>query len=434
MLVKFYTTNPDLHSRLTRLAEKLAFSVPAKRYKSVEIVQAYLLLSLRGCGPVERYEQDKTRLLLGMAIRMATGLNLHHKTAITSPNTAEGKAHDVEVHNCKWTWILCFCLDKSFSAQMGKLHLIKEETETAVLDWEEYVGKFDVEEERFDVDWDEYNWMDVIKRIRRNGFAYPHNKPVAFGSHCLVAVPSDISYELVLLCATLKEILGLVLLRATPKKNTELIYNRQASDWESHPRVIHHPWHMPKNRPDSLRTNYEGSQSEESDHESPTSRLTSSEEPESPSWISEINDQTENYSDYESDENPNSSNSIDSIFRTNITPDTQQRIIELILERHPSIVVPECPIAHLPTIVEEQTPHTSQRASLNNSEVIFNQKVNPNNQPNPESLKTTPQSNPESLKTLFSHNNSPTFQPLQQNHLYSQLSKDKEADTTKKNT
>ncbi|KAF5350685.1 hypothetical protein D9756_008505 [Leucocoprinus leucothites] len=44
-------------------------------------------------------------------------------------------------------------------------------TETAVLDWEEYVGKFDVEEERFNVDWDEYNWMDVIKRIRRNGFA-----------------------------------------------------------------------------------------------------------------------------------------------------------------------------------------------------------------------------------------------------------------------
>lgn len=66
---KFYTPNPDFHPRLTELAKKLAFSVPAKGYKSVEIVQAYLLLSLWGCGAVERYEQDKTWLLLGMAIR-----------------------------------------------------------------------------------------------------------------------------------------------------------------------------------------------------------------------------------------------------------------------------------------------------------------------------------------------------------------------------
>ncbi|KAJ3576869.1 hypothetical protein NP233_g143 [Leucocoprinus birnbaumii] len=189
---KFYTARPDLHPRLTELAKKLAFSVPAKGYKSVEIVQAYLLLSLWGCGAVERYEQDKTWLLLGMAIRlkgilrsfhgpchslyhsgagddqantsffdsatnitsfsdnllfpllsnevkntnhndtqtfrrMATDLNLHRKTAVTSPDTAEGKARDIEVHNRERTWILCFCLDRSFSAQMGKPHSIKED-------------------------------------------------------------------------------------------------------------------------------------------------------------------------------------------------------------------------------------------------------------------------------------------------------------------
>ncbi|PPQ99355.1 hypothetical protein CVT24_009220 [Panaeolus cyanescens] len=124
---KFYTEKPDLHPRLTELAKRLAFSVPAKGYKSVEIVQAYLLLSLWGCGAVERYEQDKTWLLLGMAIRMATDLNLHRKTAVTSNETQEGKARDVEVHNRERTWILCFCLDRSFSAQMGKPHSIKED-------------------------------------------------------------------------------------------------------------------------------------------------------------------------------------------------------------------------------------------------------------------------------------------------------------------
>lgn len=51
------------------MAKKLAFSVPARGYKSLEIVQAYLLLALYGCGAVERYEQDRTWLLLGMGIR-----------------------------------------------------------------------------------------------------------------------------------------------------------------------------------------------------------------------------------------------------------------------------------------------------------------------------------------------------------------------------
>ncbi|KAF6763809.1 fungal-specific transcription factor domain-containing protein [Ephemerocybe angulata] len=121
---KFYTAKPELHPRLTELAKKLAFSVPAKGYKSVEIVQAYILLALWGCGAVERYEQDKTWLLLGMAIRMATDLNLHRKTATSSADTAEGKARDVEVHNRERTWILCFALDRSFSAQMGKANYI----------------------------------------------------------------------------------------------------------------------------------------------------------------------------------------------------------------------------------------------------------------------------------------------------------------------
>ena len=58
-----------MHAKLSDLARKLAFQVPAQGYKSVEIVQAYLLNTLWGCGPVERYENDRTWMLLGMAIR-----------------------------------------------------------------------------------------------------------------------------------------------------------------------------------------------------------------------------------------------------------------------------------------------------------------------------------------------------------------------------
>ncbi|KDQ61237.1 hypothetical protein JAAARDRAFT_173841 [Jaapia argillacea MUCL 33604] len=124
---KFYTEYPDLHVRLTDLARKLAFDVPAQGYKSVEIVQAYLLLSLWGCGPVERFEQDKTWLLLGMGIRMAIDLNLHRKSAVKSQDSPEGRARDREIHNRERTWLLCFCLDRSLSAQMGKPHSIKED-------------------------------------------------------------------------------------------------------------------------------------------------------------------------------------------------------------------------------------------------------------------------------------------------------------------
>ncbi|KAG6888535.1 hypothetical protein C0992_008278 [Termitomyces sp. T32_za158] len=103
---KYYTAKPELHPRLTELAKKMAFGVPAQGYKSLEIVQAYLLLVLWGCGAVERYEQDKTWLLLGMAIRMATDLNLHRKTTMASVQSEEGRARDLE---------------------MGKPHCVKED-------------------------------------------------------------------------------------------------------------------------------------------------------------------------------------------------------------------------------------------------------------------------------------------------------------------
>ncbi|KAJ6501982.1 fungal-specific transcription factor domain-containing protein [Mycena sanguinolenta] len=124
---KFYDANPELHPKLTEMAKKLAFSVPARGYKSLEIVQAYLLLALYGCGAVERYEQDRTWLMLGMGIRIATDLNLHRKSALPSEDSDDGRARDYEVHNRERTWMLCFCLDRSFSAQMGKPYSIKED-------------------------------------------------------------------------------------------------------------------------------------------------------------------------------------------------------------------------------------------------------------------------------------------------------------------
>lgn len=84
---RFYDARAELYPRLTEVAKKLAFNVPAKGYKSVEIVQAYLLNTLWGCGPVERYEQDRTWMLLGMGIR---------QVAIISYDATQ--AHDCRVY------------------------------------------------------------------------------------------------------------------------------------------------------------------------------------------------------------------------------------------------------------------------------------------------------------------------------------------------
>jgi len=58
---------------------------------------------------------------------MATDLNLHRKTTMRSDDTPEGQARENEVHNRERTWFLCYALDRSVSAQMGKPHSIKEE-------------------------------------------------------------------------------------------------------------------------------------------------------------------------------------------------------------------------------------------------------------------------------------------------------------------
>ncbi|GAB1520053.1 hypothetical protein RhiTH_003126 [Rhizoctonia solani] len=124
---KFYSKKPELYLKLGAIAKKLAFSVPERGYKSVEIVQAYILLSLWGSGPVERYEQDKTWLLLGLGIRMATDLNLHRKSQPQLDDSPESRARAREIRNRERTWLVCYILDRSLSAQMGKPHSIKED-------------------------------------------------------------------------------------------------------------------------------------------------------------------------------------------------------------------------------------------------------------------------------------------------------------------
>lgn len=59
--------------------------------------------------------------------RMATDLNIHRKSKFSEGNTEEDRARDFEVHNRERTWLVCYALDRSISAQMGKPYGIREE-------------------------------------------------------------------------------------------------------------------------------------------------------------------------------------------------------------------------------------------------------------------------------------------------------------------
>ncbi|KAH7099116.1 fungal-specific transcription factor domain-containing protein, partial [Auriculariales sp. MPI-PUGE-AT-0066] len=82
--------------------------------KSVESCQAYILLTLFD-KPTRPGEEDKGWQFSGLAIRMATDLNLH----LTGPS------HEIEQRvrehiNRQRVWLVCFNLDRSLSTQFGR--------------------------------------------------------------------------------------------------------------------------------------------------------------------------------------------------------------------------------------------------------------------------------------------------------------------------
>lgn len=122
---KFYTRRPDLYVQCQRRAIKGAFDVLGRGFKSPEIVQGFLLLTLYN-QPVERYDEDRTWLFAGVAIRMAQDLNMHRK-CFMSPEAKADEATMRNVLNRERTWYICFCVDRTLSAQMGKPYSIRED-------------------------------------------------------------------------------------------------------------------------------------------------------------------------------------------------------------------------------------------------------------------------------------------------------------------
>lgn len=130
---RYYAARPDLHIKCLQQATKEAFRCLEKGFKSVEIVQAFLLLTMWG-QPARRFEEDKSWIFAGIAFRVATDLNLHRKSAAGMSGNGNGAAQDPataerdkEIRNRERTWIFCFVVDRSLSSQLGKPTSIKED-------------------------------------------------------------------------------------------------------------------------------------------------------------------------------------------------------------------------------------------------------------------------------------------------------------------
>ena len=113
---------PGLYDELMTYAQLAAGTALISGPKNVETVSAYILLSLYPI-PMRRWEEDRTWLYLGLAIRVATDLNLNQPTSVKPKN----ELHARELLNRTRVWLNCYNLDRSTATQFGKPATIKED-------------------------------------------------------------------------------------------------------------------------------------------------------------------------------------------------------------------------------------------------------------------------------------------------------------------
>ncbi|TCD60602.1 hypothetical protein EIP91_009820 [Steccherinum ochraceum] len=124
---RFYTPRPELYQQAMHYARLAAGTALIGGRLNVESVQAYTLLMLYPV-PCRRWEEDRTWIYLGLAIRIAVSLNLD------KPSTAKPKneQHARELLNRTRTWLAIFNLDRSTGSQYGKPPIITNTDYVAV--------------------------------------------------------------------------------------------------------------------------------------------------------------------------------------------------------------------------------------------------------------------------------------------------------------
>jgi len=127
---RYYDAKSSIYPIAMLFAKQAAARNLIEGWKCVEQCQAYLLMSVYAM-PARKWEDDRSWLYLGVAIRVATDLNLHHPTAMKF----HSELHEREIHNRTRTWMILFNLDRSTSTQLGKPSTIREDFITQSDEW-----------------------------------------------------------------------------------------------------------------------------------------------------------------------------------------------------------------------------------------------------------------------------------------------------------
>ncbi|KAI5120043.1 hypothetical protein M0805_000293 [Coniferiporia weirii] len=119
---RYYREKSEIYAIAMHFAKHAAATALIDGWKSVELCQAYILMAVYAV-PARRWEEDRSWLYIGLAIRLATDLNLHQ--ASSAKPTSE--LHEREILNRTRVWMICFNLDRSTATQFGKPSTIKED-------------------------------------------------------------------------------------------------------------------------------------------------------------------------------------------------------------------------------------------------------------------------------------------------------------------
>ena len=76
---------------------------------------------------ISRVQRRASNYSHGGCNRMATDLNIHRKSKLSDGISEEDRDRDFEIHNRERTWLVCYSLDRSISAQMGNPYGIRDE-------------------------------------------------------------------------------------------------------------------------------------------------------------------------------------------------------------------------------------------------------------------------------------------------------------------
>ncbi|TFK29876.1 hypothetical protein FA15DRAFT_663164 [Coprinopsis marcescibilis] len=111
-------SRPDVYPHALLFAREVAGISLIEGQKSVETCQAYLLMAVYPI-PKKTWSEDKSWLLMGLAIRMALALDLHQPPPLL--------CSEQDQLNRVRTWLNCYCVDGSHAIQFGKMSMLQLE-------------------------------------------------------------------------------------------------------------------------------------------------------------------------------------------------------------------------------------------------------------------------------------------------------------------